>query len=73
MNNNDMNNEEILPDLSLEGDDQGPEPREEADWNDESWEDDESARIHAEDMERDDTPFLTEDNLWEDQCDTGDY
>lgn len=70
MNNNDMLNEsvifptldtEILPE-GLEVDDQEPEPRNDND--EESWEDD---------TERDDTPFLTEDNLWEDMHDTGDY
>jgi hypothetical protein len=62
--------DEHLPD-GLSDDDMGPEPRDDNDEN--SWEDDESARIHEDDMERDDTPFLTEDNLWEDQHDTGDW
>ena len=51
-------------------DDQGPEPRNDND--EDSWEDDEFARIHADDMERDDTPFLTEDDCWNDNLyDTG--
>ena len=63
--------DEFIPE-DLGNDDQGPEPRDDNDEN--SWnDDDEHSRIHADDMERDDTPFMTEDNLWEDQCDTGDY
>jgi hypothetical protein len=68
--------EEFLPE-GLPEDDQGPEPR---DQNDEdSWEDDIARQAREEDEAglpwdpRDDTPFLTEDNLWEDMHDTGDW